>query len=78
MLLAFMIPRNFKTLSGENQWAEALQILAQLAGQKLSPAQQTAVDGLKSEAQKQTQAAVAKKATSDAGSALGSLLDPKK
>ena len=37
----------------------------------MSPAQQTAVDGLKSIAQKQTGAAVANKATADAGKGLG-------
>src|ERR1051326_8279629 len=45
-----------KTLSAENKWAEVLQILTRLAGEKLSPAQQTDVDALKSDAQKRTQA----------------------
>jgi len=67
-----------KTLAGEKKWDQVLQVLAQLAGDKLSPAQQTVVDGLKSDAQKQLQADLAKKATSDAGGALGGLLDPKK
>jgi len=67
-----------KTLSGQNKWADVMKILSQLASEKLSPAQQTAVDTLKSDAQKQVEAAAAKKATADAGSALGSLLDPKK
>jgi hypothetical protein len=67
-----------KTLAGQNKWADVLKILSDLAGQKLSPAQQTAVDGLKSDAQKQAQSAVADKAKQDAGNALGGLLDPKK
>jgi hypothetical protein len=67
-----------KTLSGENKWAEVLKILAQLAEEKLSPAQQTAVNELKSYAQKQTEAAMARKATTEAGKALGSFLEPKK
>jgi len=63
-----------KTLSGQSKWADVLKVLAQLAGEKLSPAQQTAVDSL----QTQAKAAVAQKATADAGSALGGLLDGKK
>jgi colicin import membrane protein len=67
-----------KSLAGENKWDDVLKILAQLAGEKLSPAQQAAVDGLKSDAQKQAGAAVSNKATADAGNALGGLLQPKK
>jgi hypothetical protein len=67
-----------KKLAGENKWADVLRILSDLAGQKLSPSQQGAVDGLKSDAQKQAQSAVTDKAKQDAGNALGGLLDPKK
>jgi hypothetical protein len=59
-----------KRLAGENKWSEVLKILSDLAGQKLSPVQQVAVDGLKADAQKQVGAAVANKATTDAGNAL--------
>jgi hypothetical protein len=67
-----------KSLAGEKKWTDVLKVLAQLAGEQLSPAQQTVVDGLKSDAQKQAGAAVADKAAADAGNALGGLLQPKK
>ncbi|MBI3415713.1 MAG: hypothetical protein HY043_10425 [Verrucomicrobia bacterium] len=66
-----------KKLSGENKWAEALKIVNDLAAQKLTPEQQTIVDGLKQQAQKQAQEAVAKKATDEAEKAIGGLLKPK-
>jgi hypothetical protein len=67
-----------KSLSGENKWSEVLKILSELAGQQLTPAQQSTVDGLKSDAQKQAEAALVKKATADASSAIGGFLAPKK
>lgn len=66
-----------KKLSGENKWAEALKIVNDLAAQKLTPEQQTIVDSLKQQAQKQAEAAVAKKATDEAEKAIGGLLKPK-
>ena len=66
-----------KKLSGENKWAEALKIVNDLAGQKLTPDQQTIVAGLKQQAQKQAEDAVAKKAASEAEKAIGGLLKPK-
>jgi hypothetical protein len=65
-------------LAGEKKWADVLKILAQLAGEKLTPAQQTVVEGLKSDAQKEAGASVADKATANAGNALDGLLQPKK
>jgi len=67
-----------KKLAGDNKWAEVLKIISDLAGQPLTPAQQTTVAGLKSEAQKQAQASLTQKAAGDASSALGGLLAPKK
>jgi hypothetical protein len=67
-----------KSLAGEKRWTEVLKVLAQLAGEKLSPAQQTIVESLKSDAEKQAGAAVADKAAAGAGNAIGGLLQPKK
>ena len=67
-----------KGLSGQNKWAEALKILTDLAGQKLTPTQQGVVDGLKAEAQKQAAAALTQKATQEGANAVGGLLNPKK
>jgi hypothetical protein len=64
-----------KALAGQNKWTDVLKVLTQLAGEPLSAAQQTTVDGLKSQAQKQVGAAIASK---DAANALGGLLAPKK
>ena len=67
-----------KSLAGQSKWAEVLQTLATLAGQSLTPTQQSVVDGLKTEAQKQAAAAAAKSATDQGASAVGDLLRPKK
>jgi hypothetical protein len=66
-----------KRLTGENKWSEALKILNDLASYKLTPEQQTLVDNLKAEAQKQLEALAAKKAADEAGKAVGGLLKPK-
>lgn len=63
-----------RKLSSENKWSEAMKIINDLAAQKLTPEQQTIVDGLKQQAQKQIQQAAAKKATSEAEKAIGGLL----
>lgn len=65
-----------KSLASEKKWADVLTVLAQLGGEQLSSAQQAVVQGLKSDAQKQAGAAVAGKATTEAGNALGGLLQP--
>ena len=44
----------------------------------LTPTQQSVVDGLKTEAQKQAAAAAVKSATGQGASAVGGLLKPKK
>ena len=67
-----------RKLSGENKWTEALNILNQLASQRLTPEQQAVVDGIKQQAQKQAEEAVAKKAAAEAAKAVGGLLNPKK
>lgn len=63
-----------KSLVGENKYQDALNALQGLAGMSLTDEQQKIVDGLK----KQIQDALAKKATSDASSAVGGLLGGKK
>jgi hypothetical protein len=67
-----------KSLAGQSKWAEVLQTLASLAGQNLTPTQQSVVDGLKAEAQKQATAAAVKSATDQGASAVGGLLKTKK
>jgi hypothetical protein len=67
-----------KKLSGENKYAEAMKILNDLASQNLSANQQSLVDTLKAEIKKQIEAAAVKKATDEAGKAIGGLLTPKK
>ncbi len=67
-----------KTLASDNKWSEVLKILAGLAGQSLTPTQQSVVDGLKSNAQKQLESGLANRAATDAGGAIGGLLAPKK
>ena len=67
-----------KSLAGQSKWAGVLQTLASLAGQNLTPTQQTVVDGLKAEAQKQAAAAAVKSATDQGASAVGGLLKPTK
>ena len=67
-----------KKLTSENKWDEALKVVNDLANYKLTPEQQTLVDNLKAEVQKQLQALATKKATDEAGKAVGGLLKPKK
>ena len=63
-----------KGLVTDQKYQEALGVVQQLASVKLTPEQQQLVDGLKA----QIQTALAKKAASDAGSALGGALGGKK
>jgi hypothetical protein len=66
-----------KGLTGQSKWSEALKVLNDLANYKLTPGQQTLVDNLKAQVQKQLEVLAAKKATDEAGKAVGSLLKPK-
>ena len=66
-----------KRLTTENKWSEALKTLNELANVKLTPEQQKLVDSLKAQAQKQIEAMATKKATDEAGKAVGGLLKPK-
>ncbi len=67
-----------KSLTGQNKYAEALKIIAELANLKLTPEQQTMVDGLKKTAEQQAAKAVADKAATGASQALGDVLGGKK
>ena len=66
-----------KRLTSENKWSEALKTLNELANVKLTPEQQKLVESLKAQAQKQIEAMATKKATDEAGKAVGGLLKPK-
>jgi hypothetical protein len=63
-----------KGLVTNQQYQEALTVVQQLSSMKLTPEQQTMVDGLKT----QIQAALAKTAASDAASSLNNVLGGKK
>ena len=63
--------------AAESKWSEALSILNQLSGQKLSTEQQSLVQSLKDQAQKAVEAATKAKATDEATKAVGGLLPPK-
>jgi hypothetical protein len=59
-----------KGLVTDEKYKDALTVVRQLSGLRLTPEQRTLVDGLKA----QIQTALAKSATSDAGSAAGNAL----
>jgi hypothetical protein len=63
-----------KNLTGQNKYAEALNILSELSSLKLTSEQQTVVDGLKKTAEQQMAQAVADKAVAGASSAIGGAL----
>ena len=63
-----------KGLVTNEKYKDALAVVQQLASVKLTPEQQTLVDGLKT----QIQTALAKSAAGDAASALGNILGGKK
>ena len=65
---------NAKGLVANQQYQDALNVVQQLSGMKLTAEQQKLVDGLKT----QVQAALAKAAGADAASALGNPLGGKK
>ena len=67
-----------KNLTGQNKYAEALNVLGELANLKLAPEQQALVDGLKKAAEKQAAQAVADKAAAGATKAIGDVLGGKK
>ena len=67
-----------KNLTGQNKYAEALNILGQLSNLKLTPEQQAVVDGLKNQAQNQAQQALTDKAAAEAQKALGNAFGGKK
>jgi colicin import membrane protein len=67
-----------KNLTGQNKYAEALKILSELSNLKLSPEQQTLVDGLKKTAEQQAVQAVADKAAPGTPKAIGDILGGKK
>jgi hypothetical protein len=71
---ASAIIESAKKLTGENKWAEALKALEQLANYKLTPEQQTLVDGLKKQINAALQQAATQKAAGEAGKALNNLL----
>ena len=66
-----------RTYLGENKTSEALALLNQLSGQKLSTEQQSLVQGLKDQVQKAIEGAAKAKATDEATKAVGGLLPPK-
>jgi hypothetical protein len=59
-----------KSLLADNKYAEALTALKELSAMKLTPDQQTMVDGLKAQVEKAMQA----QATSDATKSVGGML----
>jgi hypothetical protein len=59
---------------GENKASEALAVLNQLAGFKLTPDQQALIESLKAQAQKAVQATLKSGATEEATKAAGGLL----
>ena len=63
-----------KGLVGEEKYKDALGVVQQLSGMRLTPEQRTLVDGLKT----QVQTALAKSTAPDAASALGNVLGGKK
>lgn len=67
-----------KNLTGQNKYAEALKILGELSNLKLSPEQQTLVDGLKKTAEQQAAKTVADQAAPGAPKAIGDILGGKK
>jgi hypothetical protein len=67
-----------KNLTGQNKYAEALKVIGELANLKLTPEQQTLVDGLKKTAEQQAAQAVSEKAASGASKAIGDALGGKK
>lgn len=67
-----------RNLTGQNKYAEALKVLGELSNLKLSPEQQTLVDGLTKTAEQQAAQAVADKAASGAPKAIGDILGGKK
>jgi hypothetical protein len=67
-----------KNLTGQNKYAEALKIVAELAKLKLSPEQQAMVDQVKQVAEQQMAKALAAKATGAATQALEDALGEKK
>jgi hypothetical protein len=66
-----------KRLTGDKKYDEALKILGDLLKEKLSPAQQTLVNGLKAQVEQQMKQAVADKAVGEAGKAAEGLLKRK-
>lgn len=67
-----------KQLSGQNKFAEALKMLAELSKSKLTPDQQAMVDSLKQATEKQAAQAMTDKAGAGAASAIGGALGGKK
>ena len=67
-----------KNLTGQNKYAEALKIVAELAKLKLTPEQQAMVDQLKQVAEQQMTKALAAKATDAATQALDDAMQEKK
>jgi len=63
-----------KTLAGEDEYVEALNVIGELSKLTLSPEQQTLVDGLKKTAQQQLAKAAAEDAADGAANALGGAL----
>jgi len=65
-----------RTYLAENKTSEALALLNQLSGQKLSTEQQSLVQTLKDQVQKAIEGAAKAKATDEATKAVGGLLPP--
>lgn len=65
-------------LTGQSQYTDALKVLAELATLKLSPEQQTLVEGLKKTVQQQATQAATDKAAAGASQAIGDALGGKK
>jgi hypothetical protein len=63
-----------KTLVADQKYSDALNAVQKLSSMKLTPEQQTLVDGLKT----QIQTALAKSSGADAASAVGNVLGGKK
>ncbi len=66
-----------RKLVTDKKWSEALAMLNQLSGQKLSTEQQSLVQTLKEQAQKALETAAKAKAAEEATKAVGNLLQPK-
>jgi hypothetical protein len=65
---------NVRKMLAEKNWTDALKQLNELAGMKLTPEQQSMVDGLKQQAQQLAQSATAAQAGEQANKAIGNLL----